>query len=170
MNYPSHNEMNASGFMDTLKVFEQTHPGRDSYKQKDLVRDILGYEYQAGNAHVDASKLRDLMHTVKPTPEIKQSASFSIQDAADRFQRNRRIQKNKPKLECLVRETDIPSSIQIALAADGLTEEHLKKVFCKDGKEGIRKVFTSLVDGKPRITRTPAHISLVALYLEKQLR
>ena len=153
--------------MDTLKVFKQRHPGRDSYKQKDLVLDILGCECQTGNAEVDAKALKDLMHTDQPPQEIRQAASFSIRDARDRFQRKCDIDEVKSKLQCLVKNTGIPSYIQKALAANGMTEEHLQKVYSKDGEEGIHRVFTSLVRGKPRITDEQVIISVVNYHLKE---
>jgi len=49
------------GFADSLKYFESVYPGKASYKQEYLVRDILGLSYDAHNAQADCESLATLL-------------------------------------------------------------------------------------------------------------
>ena len=163
-----HSQINlVAGFMDTLKVLKQTHKGLTSYKQEDLVRNILGRDYKAHDAQGDALALQELMITAQPPVEVKQLASFSMQNAKYRFQRMCRIDCNKPSLQSMERMTSIPKRIAETIAASGLNEEHLKRVYNAAGESGICKVFTEPVNGKPRITKNQLIIKTVANYLGK---
>ena len=53
------------GFVDTWIVFRQEFPNRTSYKQVDLVRGLLGEEYEAHSALEDVRALQKLSKLVK---------------------------------------------------------------------------------------------------------
>ena len=133
------------------------------------MRNILGLEYHAHDAQSDALALQELMYEVQPSPKIKRAASFSTQNAKVRFEIKLGTDATRLSLQRLVKATGIPVKVQKNLAANGLTEEHLKNVYRRDGKRGIRTVFTSLIDGKPRITDDQMVVSVVSFHLKEQL-
>ena len=53
------------GYVDTWIVFRQEFPNRSSYKQVDLVRGLLGEDYEAHNALEDARALQKLCELKK---------------------------------------------------------------------------------------------------------
>ena len=54
-----------AGYIDTWIAFRQEFPNRSSYKQVDLVRGLLGEEYEAHNALEDARTLQKLCELKK---------------------------------------------------------------------------------------------------------
>ena len=139
--------------MDTLKLFKKTKPGLESYKQQFLVRNIIGNEYKAHDAEADCMALRHLLsQSTELDSTSKEEASFSIEYAMDYFQDNVRLEENLPSLKDeLVTPEVITLGLAKKIAASGLTAQHLEKVYRDHGKEGIKKVFAEVVEGRPRI-------------------
>ena len=54
-----------SGFIDTWILLKQEYPGRSSYKQVDLVADLVGETYEAHNAMEDVKAVQKLCELVK---------------------------------------------------------------------------------------------------------
>ena len=50
--------------VDSLNIFRKVFPKRSSYKQEDLVRDILFTDYKALNAEEDVKSLASLVSKV----------------------------------------------------------------------------------------------------------
>ena len=51
------------------------------------------------------------------------------------------------------------------IAKSGLVFNHLLLAFMRGGNEGVRSLFTELVNGKPRVTRSTKIINAVSQYL-----
>ncbi|CAG2255966.1 unnamed protein product [Mytilus edulis] len=67
------------GFSDTLHIFKQKFPGRKSYKQENLVKDILKRSYNAHNAVDDVQLLNILMKNLKVSLQDIVNHSFTVE-------------------------------------------------------------------------------------------
>ena len=65
-------------FVDSLDLFRKFWPGRKSYKQVDLVHDILNRSYDAHDAAEDASMLRKLVKHLDIENKEIMKHSFSV--------------------------------------------------------------------------------------------
>ncbi|XP_076103417.1 uncharacterized protein LOC143072385 isoform X2 [Mytilus galloprovincialis] len=67
------------GFSDTLHIFKKKIPGRKSYKQENLVKDILKRSYNAHNAVDDVQLLNILMKNLKVSLQDIVNHSFTVE-------------------------------------------------------------------------------------------
>ena len=71
---------NTQGMVDSLNIFSKVFPKRSSYKQEDLVRDILFTNYKAHNAEEDVNRLASLVSQVVTEHGDKHVQENSFQD------------------------------------------------------------------------------------------
>ncbi|XP_045176635.2 uncharacterized protein LOC123537131 [Mercenaria mercenaria] len=143
-----------SGCTDSLSVFRKQYPGRSSYKQIDLVHDILGATYGAHDATED---VRALGHLLKHSASHQTVLPFSFSPEAVYKNQiyNREKSKNFPSLSVLVSSGICKLNIAENIAGSGLNLEHLRTIFSREGEDGLTNIFISKnSDGQPRVTNT----------------
>ena len=126
-----------SGFIDTLKLAKRVFHKSEvqgSYKQENLVKCVLGKEYNAHNAFDDVMALREL-HEKK----MLSHKSFSDNDV---FQLS--YYTCKPSLDALVLEKVISRNVQQKLAAHSLGLPQLTMIHRRDSVNGIANVLREL--------------------------
>lgn len=126
------------GFVDTLPLFREIIPHRPSYKQEQLVRDILDVSYDAHNGLEDVKALRDLLTHLKPTDQQYDRNSFSFGHVSDSLEHHTRVAYNLPSLMPLVDRKVISKSMAQKMAGSNLNYHHLKLAFQRGGMEGIK--------------------------------
>ncbi|XP_053393709.1 DNA polymerase III PolC-type-like [Mercenaria mercenaria] len=108
-----------SGCTDSLSVFRKQYPGRSSYKQIDLVHDILGATYGAHDATED---VRALGHLLKHSASHQTVLPFSFSPEAVYKNQiyNREKSKNFPSVSVLVSSGICKLNIAENIAGSGL--------------------------------------------------
>ncbi|WAR07754.1 hypothetical protein MAR_017712 [Mya arenaria] len=92
------------GMLDSLPLFRKVFPKRSSYKQEDIVHDILGIEYKAHNEEEDVKSSASLVSKVVNDHGDKsvQENSFPAKAAHLSFLSGKERAKNMPSLSRLV--------------------------------------------------------------------
>ena len=115
-----------SGFVDTLSLLRKKLPGRISYKQVDLAKDLITVHYSAHDASADAQVLQKLVHAVGiPDAEFLDS-SFSFQSFVQKLKFSIMKDKNSISLQHLVSAECISKITLGKISSSGLGYEHLK--------------------------------------------
>ena len=158
-----------SGFVDTMKLFKQTHRHLQTHGLQELVRNILGIEYNAHDAMAAAHALQQLMRAAGITPDIKRDASYSIRYTMDCFLESQRAKQTLASFDVLVsfRHKVLSPSIATKIAGSGLTVQHLEKVYRKGGRKGLKEVFSEQVEGKARVSVQAQTINAIAKYFDR---
>ncbi|WAR09109.1 hypothetical protein MAR_019067, partial [Mya arenaria] len=119
------------GMIDSLPLFRKVFPKRSSYKQEDIVHDLLGIEYKAHNAEEDVKSLASFVsnvvndHGEKSVLENSfpaKAAYFSVLSCKERV-------KNMPSLYRLVASGVMKSATAENIAGSGLNVPHSKKIY-----------------------------------------
>lgn len=83
--------------------------------------------------------------------------------------------KNLPSLSCLIASSVCKLPTAENIASSGLNLEHLRKIFIRDGEDGLHSTFTMKnSEGQPRVTNTKRTLETVipklADFLQKTLK
>ncbi len=145
------------GFADSLKLLRSAFPGLHSYKQESLVKHILQKSYDAHNAVADVSALVELLEKV---PEFEQKLNIISKDSVSL--RLKLLANENRYLGSYIHLTQRKIMSKIAaktLAGSGLTADHVKLSFTRNGIDGLNALL------KSRLKRyKPLSESLVKLY------
>lgn len=147
----------AQGLMDTLTLFRKTFPGRPSYKQEDLARDILQYTYNAHNAEDDVTALCKILSHSCSLISVQDLMKFTFSPRAVYF--NFLSSKEKAKNLCTLQGIVACGICKLAtaenIASSGLNLNSLKKIYLRQGEDGLHNTFTCKnSEGQPRVTNT----------------
>ncbi|WAR24671.1 LOW QUALITY PROTEIN: hypothetical protein MAR_038340 [Mya arenaria] len=113
--------------IDSLPLFRKVFPKRSSFKQEDIVHDILGIEYKAHNAEEDVKRLASLVSKVVNDHGDKSVLENSFPAKAAYFSFLSERAKNMPSLSRLVASGVMKSATAENIAGSGLNVPHLKK-------------------------------------------
>lgn len=143
------------GCVDSLALFKKVFPGRKTYAQEVLVRDILKLSYGAHNALEDVKALGSL--TVNACKHLTTSNildfSFSLKSVFHAQMFNDAKAKNIQSLNELVVRGVCKPFMAEKIAGSGLNIHHLRQIFERKGEDGLRNTFTVRnSEGKPRVT------------------
>ncbi|XP_055999188.1 uncharacterized protein LOC125656742 [Ostrea edulis] len=150
-------EESVSGFIDTYKlskkVFDKATVG--NYKQENLVKCLLGVEYEAHNALSDVNSLRKLY-------EEKLSKNYNSSDVFTLSYYNVRA-----SLEPLVQKKVISSLISKRLINCSLSLNRLKLIHKRDPQNGIQNVFSEPMSASktPQISKSKNVINKVVQFM-----
>ena len=87
------------GFVDSLDVLKENLPGRTSYTQENIYKDVVGKSYAAHEALADVKALREIVSlTCSPQEKVLRSA-FTFESAVERFDHDLMSHGAKPQLE-----------------------------------------------------------------------
>ena len=142
------------GFVDSILVFKIVFPKRDSYKQEDLVRNLLEKEYNAHNAVDDVECLFELLSVVLACDnKCLLAKSFKPLDVKHSLESNKEKRKNFPSLSPLISSGVMKTATAENVASSGLDLKHLKTIFIRNGEDGRYNVFIMKnSEGFPRVT------------------
>ena len=141
------------GFVDSLALFRKLLPGRKSYKQEELVREILNSSYGAHDAVEDASMLGKLVKHLEIDSKKMLDHSFGVNSVYNNMQFNREKTKNLPSLSVLVYSQVCKAPTADNIAGSGLQLRHLELIYKRDGEDGLTNTFMMKnCEGQPRVT------------------
>ena len=143
------------GFIDSLPVFRKVFPNQESYKQEDLARTLLQSSYAAHNAIEDVEILGNLVWHANMASEDLLKHSFRPNAVFNQLSFNEEKNKNKESLNPLICNGVMKRPTAENVAGSGLNFKHLRKIYDRDGEDGLRNIFCVInSEGKPRITTT----------------
>ncbi|XP_072044686.1 uncharacterized protein [Amphiura filiformis] len=133
------------GFMDTLPSLRQFLPGRDSYSQANLYKDIVNEECEGHSLVEDVSALAELV-TVSGIPlEVLAQHTVTFLTAVERVrylnEKNTRLKTLKGRLSTL------SSATLNKIACSGLQYSHLKLVFRRGGEAALKHLLSEPISG-----------------------
>lgn len=150
------------GCLDTLSLFRKTYAGRSSYKQEDLVKDILGLQYNAHDALEDVRALVKLFQHCCTLAANISSFIFPVIAVYHQSLSSKEKAKNLPTLSCLIANGVCKLPTAENIASSGLNLGHLRKIFMRDGEDGLYSTFTMKnSEGQPRVTNTKRTLETV---------
>ncbi|XP_061184839.1 uncharacterized protein LOC133192851 [Saccostrea echinata] len=153
------------GFVDTLPLFRKQLPERTSYKQVDLVKDLLHEDYSAHDAASDSRALLHLVKAQKFNNHILQENSFSFQSYMEVIQFQNTVQDNTNSLSYLLENKIISKVIANKISKSGLGLAHLQLAYDRDRDCGIHQVLSETTStGKPRVTVNKTIIKNICQY------
>jgi len=139
--------------VDTLPLFRKAIPGRKSYKQEDLVHDILKTSYGAHDATEDVRALANLLSHVNLDKKTVLTHSFSVSAIDKNMMFNKEKAKNLPSLSVLVFNSICKAPTAENIAGSGLNLQHLEAIYKRDGEDGLTNTFMMKnCEGQPRVT------------------
>ena len=155
-------------FIDTLKMFKGEYPQHQSYKLEDLVGDVLGEQYDAHNAEADVAALRKLVVAKGIQSDVLKEYTFSVISTEKRFRYNEQKSENCSTLMPLVDSGSITKSMCDKIGGSGLMLNHLKRVYRRDGRRGIKDLFRERVGNSNdiRVTTSDRIIDDVCDFLD----
>ena len=143
------------GFIDTMSLLAKKIGSRqDGISQSVLFSRYIGGSYDAHDATGDVSALIQLLQHFKPSFDEYKSSSFPSVSVLhqERFLEEKR--KNLPSLQVLLRDDNkvITRALAENIAGSGLRLEHVKRIYTREGMDGLKGVFAAKTQfGKPRI-------------------
>ena len=145
------------GLMDTLTLFRKTYPGRRTYKQEDLARDVLNITYNAHNAEDDVTALSALLSHSCSLIALPDMMKYTFSPRAIYFNwlSSKEKAKNLGSLQTLVACGVCKLATAENIACSGLNLNSLRKIFLRQGEDGLYNTFTCKnSEGQPRVTNT----------------
>ena len=151
-----------SGFLDTLSLFKNVHPGLASYKQESLYKHFFDETYAAHSALQDVIALSRLFsHIQDENIRLQNTMSFNYMSLC--YKQNCLKKVNMVTWEPFVLNKTISKGLSERAAASGLKLSHVKLAFQRNGERGIRSLFTEKNSlGKPRVTSSNRVIERIA--------
>lgn len=154
-------------FADTLPLLKEVLPNRraenKSFRQCELVSDILHESYEAHDALKDAKSLqRRFTHLDISNPVISRH-SFSVEMVLESIQSNTRIDTFKGM------ENVVSKEIVRRMASSGLEISHLFLAFRREGEEGLKSVLTENINGKPRVTNNKRILTAIEIFVVQNI-
>jgi len=153
------------GFLDTLNLFKKTLPKQPSYRQEDLLKNLLGETYSAHSAIHDVIALQKLMATLVVERTVLNLSSFSCQHAIKSYVISSEVRKNLPSLHTMVDKKIISPGIARTIAGSGLNCNHLQISWKRNGIDGLRNLLSEVNDGHIRVTRSEKIIAAIGDYI-----
>jgi len=138
--------------VESLPLFRKAIPGRKSYKQEDLVHDILKTSYGAHDAAEDVHALANLLLNLNYNKTVL-THSFTVRAVNKNMLFNKEKAKNLQLLSVLVFNSICKVPTAENIAGSGLNLKHLEAIYKREGENGLTN--TSMIkncEGQPRVT------------------
>lgn len=143
-----------NGFIDTRILFRSEYPGRQSYKQCDLVSDFLGESYDAHNALYDCKSLFKLVQL------HGNLASHFCKHTFDGMYP--RYCQNDLSFKALVENKVMSKQLAKKAASTGLCKKHFILSIQRNGIDGLRALLSQKnSSGVVRVTASKSIIQKV---------
>ncbi|XP_061185226.1 uncharacterized protein LOC133193285, partial [Saccostrea echinata] len=120
------------GFVDGLPLLKKIFPVQSSYKQENLVRNLLAATYDAHNALEDVRSLGWLMKHEKVTDKYFKDFSFSPEAVKNQLAFNREKTKNIGSLNPLIAAGVMKMTTAENVAGSGLCLANLRKIHMRE--------------------------------------
>ncbi len=139
-------------YVDTCEVFKDAFPGRESYKQCDLVMSLLKHNYDAHNALADVTALQELCGLV--SIDVMKKHAFSIDYIMKTMEYDEKVKANNATLSHLVISKACSKDMAKRIASSGLAYGHLKFQVRENGYDGLEALLKKQTSqDKPRVTK-----------------
>lgn len=153
------------GFLDTLCLFKGLHPGLDSYKQENLVKEFVKTSYNAHDALADVRALESLMGTI--TNDKMFDYSFSWNYVSSMVEFNKMKATNVSFLNTMIEKKVLSRHMAEKMAGSGLSYSHLALAHQRCSEQGICTLMSERgMLGKPRVTCSKKIILNVTEYFK----
>lgn len=126
-----------AGFADSIIAFKDLLPKQDSYTLVSLATNLANIRYSAHDASADVSALYELLAHTGILRKV-QNYSFSREFVQHRIIQLKNKKANLSSFAELTKAKVIPKCTAIKLAESGVSKEHLKLAFEREGADGIR--------------------------------
>ena len=148
------------GFVDTLPLIKKLYPGRKSYKQGNLVKDLIDIEYDAHDALADVRALQALIDAcrITDTEAFSFTCSYMLKTIAS-SDNTKEIMRSLNVIPCEVLSDSMKKN-----ASSGLKFDHMKLAYMRGGAEGVRGVMSEKFNGRPRVTSNKRILKSVSDY------
>ena len=154
-------------FVDTLPLLKDLLPQRKerkmSFRQSELVADILKDQYEAHDALEDVTALHRLLAHLDVNEEYFQKHQFSINFIHEALLTTKRAQTFHG-MEKVVTKATIHK-----LASSGLEMSHLLLAFQRGGSNALEAVLTENVAGKPRVTKNKRILHAIDNFVQERV-
>ena len=142
------------GFIDTLSVFKKELPKQSSYKQSNLMDNLLNETYAAHNSLDDVKALQKLSQLVlSKFPSYIFDSGIIINSV--------NALRNKLTLQPLLAGKAVSESMASKIGRAGLTYDHLKLAYNRNGMDGLSALLSEKVNGVVRVTKHPPVIQRI---------
>ena len=136
------------------------------FKQTTIIERLLGKSYAAHNALEDAKLLQEAYQTSKAQSSDLLKSSFNVEALDLQYKRDCDKDKNLPSLLPLASNGAKTSQLN-KVASSGLTMQHLKVAYVRNGQTGIESLFKQKeINGHVRVTSEKKTAALVSSYLQ----
>jgi len=151
------------GVCDTLHVFKELYPDRQSCSQGSLAFDLL--DTTAHNALADVHILQRLASKfVSEDCILKQSFTLSwLEEYYDFLDKKR---ENLSSLQPLIQAKVITKGMAEKVASSGLTITHLQLAFQRGAADGLSNMLMERFQGKPRVTRNKCVVANICNFFQ----
>jgi DNA polymerase III alpha subunit (gram-positive type) len=143
-----------TGCIGTLPLFKMSHPDFSSYSQLHIFEAILREEYAAHDALQDVIALKRLLNDTTPSIELRAKVSCTLSSTVDIFHHKKQAKHQLATLKPLTEGEVISNGIANKIANSGLSLSHLLIAFQRNGREGIRDVFSEKLGSHVRVTKS----------------
>ncbi len=158
-------QQNCCGFLDTYKMLKELIPNMKSYKQENLVKDVIGESYMAHGALQDVLALQKLVNFVALDQNIVNKYSFSYDRAVLAYNVSRNVASNIKSFQTMIDKKCISQGVARKVAGSGLQLKHLSTVSKRNGLSGLRSLLSEVTNGQIRVTKSEKIICAIASYL-----
>ena len=170
--YQNHDLINklkekVTGFSDTLPLFQQKILNLRSYSQTSLATEILRQTYDAHNTKEDVTLLQQLITSVNPTTDDILRFSFSVKYVQEYLEHFEMKKVNVITFNGMVRDKIMTKTMCEKAATNGITFNHLKCVFARNGYDGLYSIMSEEVDKKPRVIKQKKIIERISNYFSR---
>ena len=155
-----------TGFCDTLHVFRELYPGRQSCTQESLASDLLDTTYTAHNALADVNMLQKLASKFISNDDCILKHSFTLSWLEEYYDFLDKKRENLGSLQPLIQAKVITKGMAEKVASSGLTIAHLQLAFQRGAADGISNVLMERFQGKPRVTRNKRVIANICNFFQ----
>ena len=145
-------------------MFQQNIPNIRSYSQTSLATESLRQTYDTHNAREDVTLLQQLITSVNPTIDDILRFSSSVKYVQEYLEHSEIKKVNVITFNEMVRDKIMTKTMCEKAAASGLTFNHLKCAFARNGYDGLYSIMSEEVDKKPRVTKQKKIIERIINY------
>jgi hypothetical protein len=147
-------------------LFQQNIPNIRSYSQTSLATESLRQTYDTHNAREDVTLLQQLITSVNPTIDDILRFSSSVKYVQEYLEHSEMKKVNVITFNGMVRDKIMTKTMcEKAAASGGLTFNHLKCAFARNGYDGLYSIMS--VDKKPRVTKQKQIIERIINYFSR---
>jgi DNA polymerase III epsilon subunit-like protein len=159
------------GFADTLPMFRDLYKGElVNYKLSTVAAHVLDsdFVYDAHNAKEDVLALQRIVSRCGQQANILQY-SFSVSAIIQEIERDKHLHLNFDSLQPLVERKVCGLAMLRKMAASGLSLNHLKLAYTRNGDSGLQSIFGEQDSNKKvRVTKSKKIAHVIGLFLAEQ--